>query len=92
MKSLKEVDGSSVFDHTLLLFGSGLGHGGKHYANNLPLVLAGGKQTGLNTGKLHHFENQPPYANCLLTIIQRFGVGMEQYTQSSGTLAGVFKG
>ena len=92
MKTLKEVDGSSVFDHTLLLFGSGLGHGGHHYASNLPLVLAGGKQTGLNTGKLLHFEEQPPYANCLLTILQKFGVEMEQYTKSTGTLSGVFKG
>ena len=92
MKTLKEVDGSSVFDHTLLLFGSGLGHGGHHYAKNLPLVLAGGQHTGLNTGKLLHFEDQPPYANCLLTILQKFGVQMEQYTKSTGTLPGVFKG
>ncbi len=92
MKSLKEVDGSSVFDHTLLFFGSGLGHSGKHYAASLPLVLAGGKHTGLNTGKLLHFKDQPPYANCLLTVVQKFGVEMEQYSKSTGTLEGVFQG
>lgn len=86
MKALKEVDGSTVFDNTILLFGSGLGHGGHHYANNLPLVLAGGKNSGLNTGKLLHYDKQPPYANCLLTLIQHFGVEMEQYTKSTGTL------
>ena len=42
MKSLKEYDGSSVFDHSVLMFGSGLGHGGNHFGPNLPIVFAGG--------------------------------------------------
>ena len=91
MKALKEYDGSSVFDHSVLMFGSGLSHGGKHYGANLPLVLAGGKQTGLNTGKLLDYPKQPPHANCLLTLIQRFGVEMDQYTKSTGTLDRLFK-
>ena len=91
MKALKEYDGSSVFDHSVLMFGSGLSHGGKHYGANLPLVLAGGKQTGLNTGKLLNYPDQPPHANCLLTLIQHFGVEMDQYTKSTGTLDRLFK-
>ncbi len=86
MKSLKEFDGSSVFDRSVLMFGSGLAHGGRHTAASLPLVFAGGKRTGLNTGRLLAYPKQPPHANCLLTLIQHFGVEMEQYSNSTGTL------
>ena len=87
MKSLKEYDGSSVFDNSVLMFGSGLGHGNRHYGSNLPLVLAGGKNSGLNTGRLLKYPKQPPHANCLLTLIQHFGVEQEKYSNSTGTLA-----
>jgi len=86
MKSLKEYDGSSVFDHSVLMFGSGLGHGGKHAGSNLPLVLAGGDNSGLNTGRLLSYPKQPPHANCLLTLIQHFGVEQQKYSNSTGTL------
>jgi hypothetical protein len=86
MKSLKEVDGSSVFDNSVLMFGSGLSHGGKHSAVNMPLILAGGKNSGLNTGRFLHYSDKPSHANCLLTLIQHFGVEMDSYSKSTGTL------
>jgi len=91
MKSLKEYDGSSVFDHCVLMFGSGLSHGGQHVGSNLPLVLAGGKSSGLNTGKFLDYPHQPPHANCLLTLIQHFGVELDKYSNSTGTLANLRK-
>ena len=92
MKSLREYDGSSVFDHSVLMFGSGLGHGNKHLGTNLPLILAGGKHTGLNTGRLLTYPKQPPHANTLLTLIQHFGIERDQYNNSTGTLDRVFRG
>ncbi len=89
MKSLKEYDGSSVFDHSVLMFGSGLGHGGQHLGANLPLLLAGGAHSGLATGKLLRYPKQPPHANCLLTLIQHFGIEREKYSNSTGTLSGL---
>lgn len=86
MKSLQEYDGSSVFDHSVLMFGSGLSHGGQHTGSNLPLLLAGGSQSGLNTGRLLTYPKQPPHANCLLTLIQHFGVEQDTYSNSTGTL------
>ena len=89
MKSLKEFDGTSVFDHSVLMFGSGMSHGNKHTGTNLPLLLAGGQQSGLNTGHLVNFQKQPPHANCLLTLIRHFGVEIDQYSNSTGTLENV---
>lgn len=90
MQSLTEYDGSSVFDHSVLMFGSGLGHGNKHLGTNLPLILAGGKHSGLNTGRLLGYPKQPPHANTLLTLIQHFGVERETYNNSTGTLERLF--
>lgn len=86
MKELKEFDGTSVFDHSILMFGSGLSHGGQHTGSNLPLLLAGGSQSGLQTGRLLSYPKQPPHANCLLTLIQHFGIERDQYSNSTGTL------
>ena len=91
MKSLQEYDGSSVFDHVVLMFGSGLSHGNQHTGSNLPLLLAGGKHSGLNTGRLLKYPDQPPHANCLLTLIQHFGVPQETYSNSTGPLDGIRK-
>ncbi|MBC8289620.1 MAG: DUF1552 domain-containing protein [Planctomycetes bacterium] len=91
MKTLKEFDGSSVFDHSVLMFGSGLSHGGQHTGSNLPLLLAGGAASGLNTGRLLKYPKQPPHANCLLTLIQHFGIEREEYSNSTGTLDQVRK-
>ena len=91
MKSLQEYDGSSVFDHVVLMFGSGLSHGNQHTGSNLPLLLAGGKHSGLNTGHLLKYPGQPPHANCLLTLIQHFGLEQESYSNSTGVLDRVRK-
>jgi len=91
MKTLKEVDGSSVFDNSILMFGSGLSHGGKHWGSNLPLLLAGGKNSGLNTGRFIHFEKEVPQSNLLLTLIQHFGVESEKYAKSTGILNRLIK-
>ena len=90
LKSLREFDGTSVFDRTIVMFGSGLGHGGKHWGSDLPLLFAGGARTGLNTGRLLRYADQPPHANCLLTLIQHFGAPLNAYNNSSGVLPGLF--
>ncbi len=46
MKEIKEVDGTSLLDHTMLGFSSGMGIG--HSKDRLPTVLCGGKARGIN--------------------------------------------
>ena len=43
LDSIKEPDADgSMLDHTIVLFGSGMGYGGTHSNRNLPIVVAGG--------------------------------------------------
>ncbi len=47
----KDLDGKPLIDSTMSLFGSGMAYGHSHGNANLPLVLAGGSQCGLQHGK-----------------------------------------
>ncbi|MEE2935882.1 MAG: DUF1552 domain-containing protein [Planctomycetota bacterium] len=47
----KDVNGEPLLGSTMSLFGSGMSYGHSHGNANLPLVLAGGSDLGLNHGK-----------------------------------------
>ncbi|MEZ5353867.1 MAG: DUF1552 domain-containing protein [Bryobacteraceae bacterium] len=89
LKSIEDGDGS-LLDHTMVLFGSGMGNGNAHTNLNLPLVLAGG---GFRHGQYHAFPaaglNRQPLSNLYLSMLQRFGVEQQRFALSTGTLRGI---
>lgn len=82
-----DSDGS-MLDHTVVLFGSGMGYGGTHSNRNLPVLLAGG-----GFRHLGHFDaadqsgNQMPLCNLFLTLLQRFGIEKDKFNTSTGTFS-----
>ena len=50
LEETKDLDGRSLLGSTMSLFGSGMSYGHSHGNANLPLVLAGGSDIGLNHG------------------------------------------
>jgi len=89
MTSIEDGDGS-LLDHTMVLFGSGMGNGNAHTNVNLPVVLAGG---GFKHGTYQAFPadspNRQPLSNLFLTLLQRFGVEQKKFASSTGTLRGI---
>ncbi len=89
MKSINDGDGS-LLDHTMVLFGSGMGNGNAHTNVNLPVVLAGG---GFKHGTYQAFPssgpNRQPLSNLFLSMLQRFGVEQKKFALSTGTLRGI---
>ena len=89
LKSIEDGDGS-LLDHTMVLFGSGMGNGNAHTNVNLPVVVAGG---GFQHGRHHTFPpngpNRQPLSNLFLTMLQRFGVEQQKFALSTGTLRGI---
>ncbi len=90
LKNLDEIpevgaDGT-MLDHTVVLFGSGMGYGGTHSNRNLPIMVAGG---GLD--HCGHVDTRDasgdnmPLCNLYLTLLQHFGLEYEQFNQSKGT-------
>lgn len=75
----------SMLDHTIVLFGSGMGYGGTHSNRNLPIMVAGG---GFN--HLGHVDAQDasgqsmPLCNLYVTLMQRFGIERDKFNTSTG--------
>ncbi|TWU00867.1 DUF1552 domain-containing protein [Stieleria varia] len=84
-----EVGGESLLDQTMVLFGSGMGNANSHTNTNLPVVLAGG---GFRHGQMIRYEksdkHRPPLANLFVSMLQQFGLEIDQFATSTGTLSG----
>ena len=83
------INGGTLFDHTMILFGCGMATG-THSCRNLPLVLAGG---GFKLGEHRVFPEDKPErvkaCNLLLSMLQNFGVEADRFGTSTGTLTGL---
>ncbi|MEC8554189.1 MAG: DUF1552 domain-containing protein [Planctomycetota bacterium] len=83
MKSKQEADGT-LLDRTSILFGSNLGNANAHHANNLPIFLAGG---GFPHGQYIAKEKGTPLCNLFVTMLQRMGIEVDTFSQSTGALS-----
>ena len=86
MKTIKEGDGS-LFDNSLILWGSGIKHGDYHSLTDLPLVLAGGGGGKVNLGRHVRYPKSQPYANLLLTLMTIMGTPPESIGDATGIIA-----
>ncbi len=83
LKAVKEPDGTSLFDHTSLVYGSNIRT--IHYLDNCPTLLAGGG-AGVKLG--HHIvlPKNTPLCNVWLTLLQSLGIDAQRHGDSTGTL------
>jgi hypothetical protein len=83
LKATKEADGSRLFDHTCLVYGSNLRTG--HSLDNCPTVVAGGG-AGIKLG--HHIvvPKNTPLCNLWLTLLHGVGAKVERHGDSTGLL------
>ncbi len=83
LKATKEADGSSLFDHTSLAFGSNISS--IHYLDNCPTLLAGGG-ANLKLGEHLVLPKDTPLCNVWLTMLQGMGIDAERHGDSSGII------
>jgi hypothetical protein len=77
---------SSLLDNTMVLFGSNLGNGNSHDPHNLPVLLAGGDFDHGNYIK-HDENDNEPFCNLFVTMLNKLGVETESFAQSTGALS-----
>lgn len=87
MDAVRESDGSSLLDNTIFTYGSGLGQGGAHTYNRLPIVVAGGGRGTLKTGFHLKCADGTPLANLWLTQAQALGAERERFADSTGIIS-----
>ena len=82
LKATPEGNGS-LLDHSLYLYGSGMGNPNIHDHVNLPILVAGG--AGKVKGGRHiRYAEPTPLANLHLTLLERVGVRMDAFADSKG--------
>lgn len=87
LKSRSET-GGSVFDHTMVLYGSNLGNANTHVTTNLPVLFAGG---GFKHGQHLAFDRARnyPLPNLFVNVLQRLGIEADRFATSTGTMRGL---
>jgi hypothetical protein len=102
--STPDVDGNMLLDNTIVVYVTEVARAWDHNQQNMPIILFGGKNTGLNggtylkvTGGSLPLQNggtgNRPFNDLWLTLAPKFGVNWNSLgapSQFSGPLSGIF--
>ncbi len=83
LKATPDGDGS-LLDHSLFLYGSGMGNPNVHDHVNLPILVAGGAAGKLKGGRHIRYAEPTPLANLHLTLLEKVGVRLDSFADSQG--------
>ncbi len=90
MKATPDGEGS-LLDHSVILYGSGMGNPSLHDHENLPILVAGGAATGLKGGRHIRYEKGANLANLHLTLLDRVGIHLDSFMDSTGKVEDLFE-
>jgi len=86
LQATRDGDGS-LLDHSLILYGGGMGDGNLHRHFDLPCLLAGKLGGEFKTGRHLAFPDNTPMTNLLLTLLDKAGVPLDKLGDSTGPLS-----
>jgi hypothetical protein len=78
--------GGSLLDHSMVLYGSGIGDGDRHNHDNLPILLAGRGGGTLKPGRHIRYPFNTPMTNLYVGMLRRMGTPVEKFSDSDGEL------
>jgi len=87
LKGTKE-QGGSLFDRTMVLYGTCMGSANSHSNTNLPVLIAGG---GFKHAGHLAFDTKKnyPLPNLFVSMLQRLGLETDKFATSTGTFRGL---
>ncbi len=83
--------GGTLLDHSLYLYGSGMGNPNLHDHKNLPILVAGGAAGKMQGGRHIKLDELTPLANLHLTLLDKVGVRLDKFADSRGHIPGLFQ-
>lgn len=89
LKSIPEGNGN-LLDHSVYMYGSGMGDPDKHDHSNLPILIAGGASQNLAGGRHIRYDDPCPLSNVHLTLLNKVGVPLETFADSTGRVEDLF--
>ena len=83
LKATPDGDGS-LLDHSVILYGSGMGNANVHSHVALPYLVAGTGAGAIRGGRHIRAQNHEPSGNLLLSVIDKFGITQDRVGLSTG--------
>jgi hypothetical protein len=87
LKAMPDGNGN-VLDNSIILFGSNMSNSDRHNNDPLPSVLIG-KGGGIKGGQHLHYPQDTQHARLLHTMLERAGVHVDSFADSTGPFAEV---
>jgi hypothetical protein len=85
LKATPDGDGN-LLDHSLILYGSGLGDANVHTHHELPTALLGGGAGQVKGGRHLNYAKDTPLNNLLVSMLYKAGVRTENFGDATGQL------
>jgi Protein of unknown function (DUF1552) len=85
LQATQDGDGT-LLDRTAVLFGSGFSDGNVHNNYNVPVVVVGGREQGIKGNRHLKYAKGTPLANLMLALMDKYGVPMRSFGNSTGEL------
>jgi hypothetical protein len=86
LRATPDGDGT-LLDHSILLYGCGMGDGDHHTPFNLPTVLVGGGAGRLVGNRHLRYPLHTPFMNLGLSLLEKVDVQIDKIADSTGSLA-----
>jgi Protein of unknown function (DUF1552) len=90
LKSTPDGDGF-LLDHSIYMVGSGMGNPDAHTHSNLPAFVAGGGSGKIRGGLHIKYPNSTPMANLHLSLLDRMGIHLESFGDSTGKIGEILQ-
>jgi Protein of unknown function (DUF1552) len=88
MKATQDGD-RSLLDNCMIVYGAGLSDGNAHLHEDLPTLIAGRAGNYIKTGRRTVVRRETPMCNLFLTMMDRMGVHVDKFGDSTGRLEGL---
>jgi hypothetical protein len=85
LKATPDGDGN-LLDHSLILYGSGLGDANVHTHHELPTAVLGGGAGQIKGGRHLNYPKDTPLNNLLVSLLHKGGVRTENFGDATGEL------
>jgi hypothetical protein len=85
LDSLKEGDGT-LLQSAMIMYGSGISDGNRHNHDDLPILLAGRGGGTIPGGRHLRYPKETPLTNLYLAMLDRMGVAMPKFSDSTGKI------
>lgn len=85
LQSIPDADGN-LLDRTVVLYGSGMSDGNTHNNFNVPVIVVGGQQMNVKGNRHVKYPKGTPLANLMLGVMDRFGVQMDKFGDSTSEI------